>query len=132
MNAAHYILFHPDKQRDQVEVNATIKQGGLVFKNWVGKVFVDKIFVGNEDPFVFTDPWLYSYCHASQLRRQIRDDCYLQNESTILFCSGDDAEKGLLTCDTLFIIGSAEPWSKNPLMLPTKFEIHFKNLKSQL
>ena len=31
-------------------------------------VFADEI-AGNHDPCVLTDPWFYSYCHASQLRR---------------------------------------------------------------
>lgn len=132
MNEAHYILFHPDKQREQVEVKATIIENNNIISSWVGKIFVDKIYIGNEDPFVFTDPWIYSYCHASQLRRQIRDGVYLQHDSVILFCSGNDAERGFLTCDTVFVIGGIESWTRPPLALPEKYQNHFQNKKSQL
>ena len=79
---------------------------------------------GNEDPFVFNDPWLYSYCHASQLRRYSQKQSYLQSESKIIFASGQHADNNMLTIDTVFLVGEIQEWRNNPLGLPEKYKIH--------
>lgn len=104
MDKAHYIIFHPDKARQAINAKATVIENGQVNTTWEGKICVDSIDNGNEDPFVFSDPWLYSYCHATQLRRNPRKNgSYLQPMSKIFFVSGDCANNNLLTIDTLFL-----------------------------
>lgn len=127
MDKAHYIIFHPDHAREQIPVQAIASVHGQILKNWSGKIYVDKIGIGNEDPFVFNDPWLYSFCHATQLRRNFRhDNNYLQIGSKIFFVSGQQAEKALLTIDTVFLIGGVQPWDNKPtLQLPIKYQNHF-------
>lgn len=122
MTKAHYIVFHPDSQRDQKDVQAKAMVNQIIVENWTGEIFVDKILNGNEDPFVFNDPWLYSFCHASQLRRNVRKDSYLQIGSKIIFASGDQAENGYLCIDTVFVIGGIQFWGKSPLLsLPSNY-----------
>lgn len=123
MDQAHYIIFHPDKARQAINAKATVIENGQVNTTWEGKICVDSIDNGNEDPFVFSDPWLYSYCHATQLRRNFREDgSYLQKDSVIFFVSGDCANKERLTIDTVFGIENALRWTKKPeLTLPIKF-----------
>jgi len=101
---------------------------------WSGEIYVDKISnEGNEDPFVFNDPWLYSFCHASQLRRQVWKDSYLQIGSTIIFASGQQADNSILSVDTIFLIGDIRKWTPKPnLQLPTLFEKHYKSKSSDL
>jgi hypothetical protein len=134
MNKAHYIIFHPDHARQQTTVQATVMVHDQILKNWNGNIYVDRIGIGNEDPFVFNDPWLYSYCHASQLRRNFRqDNNYLQAGSKIFFVSGQQADKGFLTIDTVFLIGGVQPWENKPnLKLPVKYQKHFHDNKSIL
>ena len=123
VDQAHYIIFHPDKARQAIDARATALKNGQVHTTWEGKICVDSINNGNEDPFVFSDPWLYSYCHATQLRRTPREDgIYLQKDSVIFFASGDCANKENLTIDTVFVIENALRWTKKPeLTLPIKF-----------
>lgn len=123
VDQAHYIIFHPDKARQAIDARATAIENGQVHTTWEGKICVDSINNGNEDPFVFSDPWLYSYCHATQLRRTPREDGnYLQKDSVIFFVSGDCANKRHLTIDTVFVIENALTWTKKPeLTLPIKF-----------
>jgi hypothetical protein len=117
---AHYLIFHPEKQRQKQKVSATSMIGNQVVKNWEGDIYIDCIGAGNEDPFVFHDPWIYSYCHASQLKRK-KGICYIQGGSYLLFVSGDFANQGLLSFDTVFLVESGQHWNKNPLELPEKF-----------
>ncbi len=133
MSKAHYIIFHPEYARQHIIVQAIALVQGQVLKNWSGKIYVDQIGVGNEDPFVFCDPWLYSYCHASQLRRNFRIDSCLQAGSKIFFASGQHANNGLLTIDTVFLVGDVQLWKGNPeLQLPVKYQKHFQNNNSIL
>ena len=132
MNKAHYIIFHPDHQRQLTRVKATAMVSKQVLTNWTGNICVDKVGVGNEDPFVFNDPWLYSYCHASQLRRNFRKDSFLQLGSKIIFASGHQADKGILSVDTVFLVGDIQKWDSKPLQLPLKYQPLFQNNKSDL
>lgn len=124
MDKAHYIIFHPESKRQIIDAKASAIENGQVNTAWEGKICVDSINNGNEDPFVFSDPWLYSYCHATQLRRTPREDgIYLQKDSVIFFVSGDCANKERLTIDTVFVIENALTWTKKPkLALPIKFQ----------
>ena len=124
MDKAHYIIFHPESKRQIIDAKASAIENGQVNTAWEGKIYVDRINNGNEDPFVYTHPWLYSYCHATQLRRNFRkDNNYLQNDSVIFFVSGDCANKENLTIDTVFVIENALTWTKKPkLALPIKFQ----------
>lgn len=134
MNKANYIIFHPDNARPRVTVQATVLSNNKLIPIWNGDIFVDSMGNGksNEDPFVFNEPWLYSYCHASQLRRNIRTDCFLQKGSIILFASGENANQKKLTIDTVFVIGDIQPWRQKPLNLPIKYDKHFKDSNSNL
>jgi hypothetical protein len=134
MNKANYIIFHPDSARPRVTVQATALSKNKLIPKWNGDIYVDSIGYGksNEDPFVFNDPWLYSYCHATQLRRNIRTDCFLQKGSIILFASGENANQRKLTIDTVFIVGDVQPWRQKPLKLPIKYDSHFENNSSVL
>lgn len=132
MNKANYIIFHPEIKRKSEFVSATVIRGNEVLKEWKGNVYVDKIGEGNEDPFVFNNPWLFSYCHASQLRRNTRRDSYLQVGSKLFFVSGQHADEGFLTIDTYFLIGGVQKWKQPILELPQKYESHFENLQSEL
>jgi hypothetical protein len=129
MTKANYIIFHPDTARQHETVQAVAMVQDKVLNNWRGDVYVDRMDGGNEDPFVFSDPWLYSYCHASQLRRNFRkDNSYLQVGSKIIFVSGQDADNGLLTIDTVLLIGGVQLWDKKPsLQLPIKYQNHFQD-----
>jgi hypothetical protein len=124
VDKAHYIIFHPESKRQIIDAKASAIENGQVNTAWEGKICVDCINKGNEDPFVFSDPWLYSYCHATQLRRTPReDDRYLQKDTVIFFVSGDCANKERLTIDTVFVIENALTWTKKPeLTLPRKFQ----------
>lgn len=133
MSKANYLVFHPDNARERTNVHAIAMVNGQLSLNWQGDIWVDSIGVGNEDPFVFNDPWLYSYCHASQLRRNYRKDSYLQIGSKIIFVSGQYADKGYLTVDTYFLIGGIQKWIHKPkLKLPTAYNKHYKNNNSDL
>jgi hypothetical protein len=110
MTNAHYIIFHPDDQRQSVEVSALALDRGKTIKNWRGKVWVDQLDCGNEDPFIFNNPWIYSYCHASQLRRSAQNESYVTRGSWLIFASGDLAEADGLSIDTVFYIGNSQKW----------------------
>lgn len=123
-NISNYIIFHPE--RDNVKAIATVINGdNEVIYNWEGQIFVDNVNHGNEDPFVFNNPWIYSYCHASQLKRTPRKGSFLKPGSKIIFISGPDADKELLTVDTIFIIDTVLEWGiKSPMRIqdvPSKY-----------
>lgn len=132
MSIAHYIIFHPERARQAVKVSAKILSKNIVTSTWEGTIWVDKVRVGNEDPFVFTEKWLYSYCHASQLRRNV-SHCYLQKGSYLIFCSGDSANNSVLKIDTVFEIENVHFWQRSPILeLPQQFISHMYNGKSEL
>jgi hypothetical protein len=130
---AHYIVFHPDYVRQRVRVNATALVGGILDTAWAGEIYVDAIGNGNEDPFVFNDPWLYSYCHASQLRRNDRPDSFVKVGSVIIFVSGQQADNDILAIDTVFIVGGVQKWEQKPsIQLPSKYSAHLDDDGSPL
>ena len=124
-NKAHYIIFHPDRARQKAVVSGVVLRNEEAIEGWQGYVWVDCIGRGNEDPFVFTDPWLYSYCHASQLRKSSGWPVYLKAESHLVFVSGDQANLNKLCIDTVFVIENVLNWNK-PLGLPSKYQYTYK------
>ncbi len=107
---ANYIVFHPDNQRWHLSTCATAVVKGRRVYSWVGKVWVDRP-PDNEDPFVLGSSWAYSYCHATQLRREPRPHGgSVTTGSCILFCSGNLGDKGLLAVDTVFWISKTHQW----------------------
>lgn len=75
----------------------------------------------NEDPFVWTrKPWLFSYCHATQLRRGTRsDETHLQQGSRLFFCEGgEEARKGRLRIDTVFTVAKVHVWPEQGRVAP--------------
>jgi hypothetical protein len=123
MTNAHYIIFHPDHQRQCVAVEAKALVHDQLHNNWRGSVFVDKLDDGTEDPFVFHDPWLYSYCHASQMRRSLTNDNRLAEGSWLFFVSGQSANNGTLAFDTIFLVSGRQAWQQTArgLQLPQKY-----------
>jgi len=133
MDKAHYIIFHPEKSRQKIKVLAKSLINNQLIENWTGNIFVDCIGVGNEDPFIFNNPWIYSFCHASQLKRNFnRNNNYLQKGSILLFANCQQAEKGILEFDTVFIVDECQKWKNNPLDLPNKYKAILNNRNSEL
>ena len=128
----HYIIFHPEHERQSQRVNATSSVLDKINSNWQGKIYVDKIGIGNEDPFVFNTPWYYSYCHASQLRKEENRKGYIQNGSWLIFCSGQHANIGILTIDTCFLVNRIHLWENTPLKLPVQFRYLTQTRKNDL
>lgn len=131
MQPLHYLIFHPDYGRKKTEV-----QGKALIDDqltdWQGNVWVDEP-CGNEDPFVFSERWLYSYCHATQLRRKpMCQDAYVTAESYLFFCSGDAANKNTIQIDTVFVVDHAAKWPDNQQGIPEDFQQDYQNTKSEL
>ena len=103
-----YIVFHPDSDRQSVRVEGFAitedKQGAAP---WTGNVWVDARDGGNEDPWCLSQPWLYSYCHATQLQRGT-----MKPGDMIFFVSGDGADRDSFTCDTVFIVKRKHEWQR--------------------
>ncbi|MEH2242868.1 hypothetical protein [Nostoc sp.] len=132
MKPLHYLIFHPDEQRTKTEVKGEALIESQV-TDWQGYVWVDKPDGSNEDPFVFSETWLYSYCHAAQLRRkESLKHAYVRAGSYLFFCSGDAAQKGTIQLDTVFIVDHVAKWMDNPQRLPEEFQQHYQNKNSDL
>lgn len=130
MAPLHYIIFHPDNARQKTEVHGQVLINNQI-TDWKGHVWVDSPG-GNEDPFVFSQRWLYSYCHATQLRRSPRNAAYVTQGSYLFFCSGNAAEKGAIQLDTIFVVDRTANWPNNQQGLPEEFQQDYKNTKSDL
>ena len=109
MKKANYIISHPPRETIIAEATIMNKKNEII-QEWRGPIFVDNVDNRNEDPFVFSNPCIYSYCHASQLRRNKRHDSFLQKGSIIVFVNGADADKNILTIDTVFIVEDVLQW----------------------
>lgn len=131
MRPQHYLIFHPDRAREKAEVQAKALIGDQLV-DWQGHVWVDKPN-GNEDPFVFSENWIYSYCHATQLRRNLRSNsAYVKAGSYLFFCSGDAANNGVIQLDTIFVVDHVAKWPNNQKELPEEFKEHYRNNDSDL
>jgi hypothetical protein len=125
----HYIIFHP--KRALVDVTASIIKRNKTL-SWQGKVFVDRVKngTGNEDPYVFNDPWLYSYCKIRYLLPKFKPP--VENGSILLFCNGSKAAQRRLEIDTVFVVAEKLPWVIKSLNLPEKYAKHQDNPASAL
>lgn len=130
MEPLHYLIFHPDYARQKTEVHGQALINNQV-TDWKGHVWVDKPG-GNEDPFVFSQRWLYSYCHATQLRRKPKNSPYVTGGSYLFFCNGDAAAQGAIQLDTVFVVDYTANWPNNQQGLPEEFQQDYKNTKSDL
>jgi hypothetical protein len=131
MGPLHYLIFHPDGAREKTKVRASALVGGQLI-DWQGSVWVDKPN-GNEDPFIFSTRWLYSYCHATQLRRTPRpNSAYIKTGSYLFFCSGNSANKEIIQLDTVFVVNHVAKWPQNQQGLPDEFKEHYRNSSSDL
>lgn len=66
------------------------------------------------------------------MRRNI-SDCYLQEGSCLIFCSGNSANNGILKVDTVFEVGKVHFWQHKPVLeLPQQFAAHMGNGASEL
>ncbi len=131
MNPLHYIIFHPDYAREIIEVQAKAIVKGIV-ESWQGMIWIDEQ-KGNEDPYVFHSNWLYSYCHATQIKRNPNVyNSYVKENSYLFFCSGDFIDKGYLQFDTVFNVKKVTKWFGDNKTIPKEFENHNKNNKSEL
>lgn len=116
----NYIVFHPKRTRVTVRAKVIIDN---TFMDWNGSIWVDNR-INNEDPFVFSDQWVYSYCHATQLRRKPNKNDYLTNESTLFFCTVVNADNNILEFDTIFIVDSSSAWITPGMKIPECFIKH--------
>lgn len=131
MKPLHYIIFHPDHAREKLTIKGRAIVNGMP-EHWTGAVWVDAAG-GNEDPFVLCENWLYSYCHATQLRRTPSlKSPYVMEGSHLFFCSGDAANHGELQVDTVFVVGHVAKWPRNIQGLPSEFHEHYEDTNSDL
>jgi len=131
MKPLHYIIFHPDNARENLVIKGRAILNGMP-EHWTGAIWVDAAG-GNEDPFVLCENWIYSYCHATQLRRTPSlKSPYVMEGSYLFFCSGDAANRGELQVDTVFVVGHAAKWSRSVQALPSEFHKHYENSNSDL
>src|SRR5437588_413514 len=64
-------------------------------------------------PFVWCEPWLYSYCKATGLRRRPRrNGAYVTIGSTIIFVDKETAKRKALLIDTVFCVGAVHEWKR--------------------
>lgn len=127
-NAQHYVIWHPDRQRHgfvpksarAFHWNGSGLTGPHVYH---GPIWVDNhpSMVGqkpgfvkccNEDPWVLSTTWLYSFCHATQLRRDAsKGRSYVKRGSILFFASGDQwYGKDKLVIDTVFVVRDRHEW----------------------
>lgn len=131
MNPLHYIIFHPDYAREQLKVQADAIINGEK-RTWKGTIWIDEQR-GNEDPYIFNSNWLYSYCHATQIKRNSNGyDSYVMQNSYLFFCNGDSVDKDYLQFDTVFNVAKVTKWLDDCKTVPSEFSIHNKNNKSEL
>jgi len=132
---ANYIIFHPESQRQHVHVNGDVVLNNELINGWDGDIWVDKMFDCNEDPFVFNDPWIYSYCHASQLRRCLKHNGSINTGSYLIFVNGTAVNKNKLAIDTVFCVGSILEWKRNKEkgpVLPLKYQLLLNDKESEV
>lgn len=117
MQRAHYVVYHPDRNRKEVAVEATALVDNEPVSGWQGIISIDFPAVDeNKDPFVYVEPWVYSYCHAAELRRAERYSPYVQEGSILIFASGECAankNERKLVIDTVFIVGNLQRWGRD-------------------
>ena len=117
---AHYLIFHPKRQK----INARVKvlRDNLIYEE-DKDILVDKLACGcsNEDPFVFTMPWLYSYCHATDIKRKPNNIEYIQPGSHLIFV--DYYLVDYLIVDTVFYVDNVLVWPEVGTIPPSKYSM---------
>jgi len=84
-----YIIYHPKRDCSIVKK--------------IGKVYHDSFF-GNQDPYIWSSPFLHSFCHITQIKKAV--------DQINFWCSGDtypNFEK--LYCDLVFKVATVHEWS---------------------
>lgn len=106
-----YLIYHPTRQKT-IAGNLTI--------------YHDE-FGGNEDPYVWNDKFLHTYCHITQLSNE--------EEQTNFWISGDTYPNFTqLLCDCVFVIGEKHFWKTSNFISQSDpivdneqtFEHHYK------
>jgi len=117
-----YIIFHPDRQREKVSAKAKVlAENSNDLQMESVEVWIDsRGGCNNEDPWVLSHPWLFSYCHATQLKRST-----MGPGDIVFFVSGAAADKGVLRCDTVFVVEQKLEWinGKIPAELAQKYSV---------
>lgn len=118
MEPLSYLVFHPDKwrQRTPATGRAVGPQGPV---SWRGLVWADRA-PSNCDPLVFWEPWVFSYCHATQMQRRPYGP-HLCRGSWLIFSSGDAIDAGKLRVDTVFLVADVRPW-RSPKSPPANYD----------
>jgi len=122
MLSLDYVVFHGRRSEYAIEGVALV--AGKLINGWRGTVYTDPVrrkAGSNEDPFVWSKKWLYSYCHTSQLRRAQSNTGFVQTGSMIFFCDFQSAKADRLKVDTVFVIGKVCPWQERAKNLPLEF-----------
>lgn len=127
----HYLIFHPERQGCNIQGKSFIN-GDI--SDFNGNIFVDEKLGknppsgANEDPYVFQLPWLYSFCHATQLRRFSSPGTNIGPGSILIFAE-DLKSSGELLIDTVFLVENQYPWHTPGLcppkqLLPKSASVH--------
>jgi hypothetical protein len=106
-----YLIYHPKRE--------TTNLGDI-------KVFHDK-FGGNEDPYIWNEKFLYTYCHITQLTNEI-------GQVNFWVSADKYREFNQLFCDCVFVIAEKHFWSEQNSIKPDDvivdniqtFEHHYK------
>lgn len=124
--AQDYLIFHPPRKGYEAEGEALVGSG---LRPWKGLVWTDpwrQRAQSNEDPFVWDrDMWVYSYCHASQLRR--KPDPHrptVCQGSRLFFCETVAGRVGWLRVDTVFVVDHQAEWLEPGVRVPNRFSAH--------
>lgn len=132
---SHYLIFHPDRERELVKISGKAIINNQLKDDWTGMIWSDKR-KHNEDPFIYDQQWVYSYCHATQLSRAFKKNFpFVQAGSVLFFCSGDYIDKNEVVLDTVFCVQGAYKWVSNQLtgpQLPYELEDYFGDNSSPL
>jgi hypothetical protein len=124
--AQDYLIFHPPRKGYEASGEAL---GGSGLRPWQGVVWTDpwrQHAQSNEDPFVWdSSVWLYSYCHASQLRRKPDPHRATVCEgSRLFFCETVAGRSGWLRVDTVFVVDDLARWQEAGVQVPDRFSAH--------
>jgi hypothetical protein len=90
---AGYIIYHPAR--------VTASFGNLV-------VYYDKP-IGNQDPYIWNNSFLHTYCHITQMKSEVEDINFWVNGDTF-------PEFNHLFCDLVFVVHEKVKWQKPNLI----------------
>jgi hypothetical protein len=85
---AHHLIYHPERERREF--------AGSV-------VYFDKTS-GNQDPYIWSDRFLHSFCHATELRSPRPGDL------NFWVCGDEFPEFTALNCDLVFVVEAVVSW----------------------